>query len=277
MPDQAIVFAAIAPHGAIAIPELCSDDERRLAAATTAGLEELGRRFADAAPESVVVLTPHTAHVPGAIAVVVAGAHTGSLAGADGAAIELTCPCDRELALAVLGQLWLHEVPAVGLSFGGNDPSAAVMPMDWGTLIPLWFMGGRAEEPAPTVVVGPARDLSAADHARAGRAIAEAAAGKRVALIASADHGHAHDPDGPYGFNPAAAEYDARMTKVVSENRLDTLLDIDPAFVDAAKADSWWQLLMLHGAVEGAFEVELLSYEAPTYFGMLCAAFSPAA
>jgi hypothetical protein len=32
---------------------------------------------------------------------------------------------------------------------------------------------------------------------------------------------------------------------------------------------------MLHGAIGGAFDVELLSYEAPTYFGMLCAAFAP--
>jgi aromatic ring-opening dioxygenase LigB subunit len=271
----AVVFAAIAPHGAIAIPELCSDDERGLAAATTAGLEELGRRFTAAAPEAVVVLTPHTAHVPGAIAVVVAGSHAGSLAGPDGASVELTCPSDRDLALGVLARLWSHRIPAVGLSFGGNDPGAAVMPMDWGTLIPLWFMGGRAQEPLATVVIGPARDLSAADHARAGRAIAEAAAGKRVALIASADHGHAHDPEGPYGFDPAAAEYDALVTELVGQNRLESLRELEPAFVEAAKADSWWQLLMLQGVLDGGFDVELLSYEAPTYFGMLCAAFRP--
>jgi aromatic ring-opening dioxygenase LigB subunit len=40
-------------------------------------------------------------------------------------------------------------------------------------------------------------------------------------------------------------------------------------------ADSFWQLLMLHGAIGGDFQVELVSYEAPTYFGMLCAAFTP--
>jgi hypothetical protein len=32
---------------------------------------------------------------------------------------------------------------------------------------------------------------------------------------------------------------------------------------------------MLHGAVGDTFAVELLSYEAPTYYGMLCAAFRP--
>jgi aromatic ring-opening dioxygenase LigB subunit len=270
-----VVFAAIAPHGGIAIPELCSEEERGLAAATTGGLEELGRRFAAAKPESVVVLTPHTVHVPGAIAVVVAGGHAGSLAGANGSSVELACPADRGLSLALLGRLWADEIPAVGLSFGGNDPREAVMPMDWGTLIPLWFMGGRAERPAPTVVVGPARDLSAEDHVRAGRSIAEASRDRRIALIASADHGHAHDPNGPYGFDAASVEYDALIRELVGENRLGSLLELDPAFVEAAKADSWWQLLMLHGALGDDVAVELLSYEAPTYFGMLCAAFAP--
>ena len=47
-------------------------------------------------------------------------------------------------------------------------------------------------------------------------------------------------------------------------------------FFDAL-ADSFWQLLMLHGAIGDAFEPELLSYEVPTYFGMLCAVYTTAA
>ena len=53
------------------------------------------------------------------------------------------------------------------------------------------------------------------------------------------------------------------------------LLDLDAAFVDAAKADSWWQMLMLHGALDDGWRGDFLSYEAPTYFGMLCAAYVP--
>jgi aromatic ring-opening dioxygenase LigB subunit len=168
-------------------------------------------------------------------------------------------------------------VPVVGASFGANDPGAAIAPMDWGVLIPLWYMGGRSEPQVPAVVVSPARDRSLDEHVRAGRAIARAAgqSGKRVALIASADHGHAHDPDGPYGFDPAAAQYDAGIVELVKENRLGGLLDLEPAFVEAAKADSWWQLVMLHGALGDGWKAEFLSYEASTYFGMLCAAYAP--
>jgi aromatic ring-opening dioxygenase LigB subunit len=149
--------------------------------------------------------------------------------------------------------------------------------MDWGVLIPLWVMGGRSDPPVPAVVVSPARDRPIEDHVRAGRALARAAAGsgKRVALIASADHGHAHDQDGPYGFDPAAAAYDKAIVGLVKSDRLGGLLELEPAFVEAAKADSWWQLAMLYGALGEGWRGDFLSYEASTYFGMLCAAYAP--
>jgi aromatic ring-opening dioxygenase LigB subunit len=163
------------------------------------------------------------------------------------------------------------------VSFGGNRTDEAVMPMDWGTLIPLWYLGGRADPPLRATLVSPARDLSPEAHVAAGRALDEAArrSGKRVAFVASADHGHAHVEDGPYGFDAASAEYDRRVAELVTANRLGDLLLLERDFVERAAADSWWQLLMLHGATDGRFDADLLSYEAPTYYGMLCAAFTP--
>jgi len=273
-----LAVAAIAPHGGIAVAELCSPDELPVARKTRAGFEELGRMFAAAAPESIVVLTPHNVHIPGSMAVIVAG-HLEGVVGENGREIGLTSPVDVELALALLDDFRAAGVPATAVSYGGNRPAEASMPMDWGALIPLWYMGGRADPPPAVVLVSPARDLSAELHVRAGRVIAEtaAASGKRVGLIASADHGHAHDPNGPYGFDPASAEYDRQIVDIVGENRLERLLEIDPAFVVTAQADSWWQMVVLHGAMDGAFDAELLSYEAPTYFGMLCASFTPKA
>jgi len=270
-----LVFAAIAPHGGIAIAEACAPDERDLALKTRAGMEELGRRFDAAAPDVAIVATPHNVHIANALAVIVAGRLKGRLNGVV-PPIELDIASDVELAWQLLESLSGAGLPSAAVSFGSNDPPTAVAPMDWGVLIPLWFMGGRREPPVPAVVVTPARELSASDHITAGAAIASAAAGSplRVAFIASADHGHAHRADGPYGFHPDAARYDALITDLVSTNRLQGLAEIDGDFVERAKADSWWQLLMLQGATAG-WQGELISYEAPTYFGMLTAAYSP--
>jgi aromatic ring-opening dioxygenase LigB subunit len=255
-----IVFGAIAPHGDPAFVE---------GSPTRVALEELGRRIELAGPEVTIVVTPHNVHVEGAFAVVTAATIVGSL---DDPAVELTSAVDTALAHAIINSLRGVGLPAVGISYGSNDPALAEMPMDWGTLIPLWFLGGRSENATPVVVLSPSRDRSLEDHIRAGEALAAACDGTRAAVIASADHGHTHDPEGPFGFDPASAEFDERAVELVCGNRLGDAVSLEP-LVEAAKADSLWQLLVLHGALGNGFRAELLSYEAPTYFGMLCAAF----
>lgn len=223
-----IGFAAVAPHGEI---------EGELAQA----MEELGRRFTGG---TLVVVTPHNVHVEGHFAVSVSarvGEHE----------------VDRELALRLVAAIRDAGLPVVGVSYGGNDPTQAELPVDWGTEVPLGFI------PAERIVlVAPARDLSLEDHVRLGEVIGSHA----EAILASADHGHAHDPSGPYGFDPAAAAYDARFQELVSKGDFLPLADL----VEAAKADSLWQLLVLQGATGGR-PLELLAYAAPTYYGMAVA------
>jgi aromatic ring-opening dioxygenase LigB subunit len=239
-------------------------------------MRELGRRFTAAQPDSVVCFTPHNVHLERAMAVITAARLSGALEEAP-ALIHLTVPSDRELALEIVARLRARRVPVNGVSYGGNDPREAMMPLDWGTLIPLWFMGGRSTPPLKTVVMAPARDLSPQQHVQAGAAVGEAiaASGKRVAVIASADHGHGHRADGPYGFSAESAAFDAQVLDHLRRNDLAAIAGMDEAFVQAAKADSWWQMLLLYGALGDGWRVDVLSYEAPTYYGMLCATLTP--
>jgi aromatic ring-opening dioxygenase LigB subunit len=231
---MSLVFACIAPHGDVDL-----DPGLRPA------MEELGRRFETAAPEVAVVVTPHNVHVEGHFAVVTAGT-IGEW------------ETDRATAEALLAT----DLPILGVSYGGNDPPTAEMPIDWGTEIPLTFM--RAPK---VVVVSSARDRPLEEHLRLGEAIA--ALPGRVALIASADHGHTHSADGIYGYHPAAAEYDALLQEIVASDRLDFLPLADTA--GPGKADSLWQLLVLQGAVGEEARADVLAYAAPTYYGMLVA------
>jgi aromatic ring-opening dioxygenase LigB subunit len=239
-----LVFAAIAPHGDVDLaPEL------------RAAMEELGRRFAAAAPDVAVVVTPHSVHVDGHFAVVTAGKVGEWETDAEAAAALLEAP-----------------LPILGVSYGGNDPATAEFPLDWGTEVPLTFMYAPR-----VVVVSPARDRPLDEHVQLGRVLASnrLLQGKRFALIASADHGHAHDPNGPYGFDPAAAEYDARLQEILASDRLDFLPLAE--LVEAAKADSLWQLAVLQGAVSDDSSADVLAYAGPTYYGMLVAEIQTAA
>ncbi|HEX4323368.1 MAG TPA: hypothetical protein VHZ77_01935 [Gaiellaceae bacterium] len=231
---MSLVFACIAPHG-----------EMELDASLKEAMEELGRRFEAAAPEVAVVVTPHSVHVEGHFAVVTAG-KVGEW------------ETDGALASALLQA----SLPILGVSYGGNDAGTAEFPLDWGTEVPLTFM--RAPR---VVVVSPARDRPLEEHLRLGEAIA--ALPGRVALIASADNGHAHDADGPYGFDPAAASYDAQLQAILASDRLDFLPLA--ALAEPAKADSLWQLVVLQGALGETARADVLAYAAPTYYGMLVA------
>jgi aromatic ring-opening dioxygenase LigB subunit len=271
-----LVFACIAPHGSIAIPEAKPKDRPTLASATTAGMQELGRRFAAAEPDASIVLTPHNIHVEGAMAVIDAAAVSGDLV-QWGSPISLRIPIDRELALSVRDAIRDTGIPVVAVSYGANDPFTAVFPMDWAVLIPAHFMGGRSTPQVPVAIVAPARDLSDAVHVRAGEALGRAAAAsrKRVALIASCDHGHGHDAKGPYGFTPKSKEFDEAVVNLIRDGDGLRFSGLGSAFAREAKADSYWQMLMLEGALgRDGWKGELLSYEAPTYFGMLCAAYA---
>src|SRR5258708_6062874 len=128
-----LVFAAIAPHGGLAIAEACSPDERLLAVSTRAGMEELGRLFAAARPEAVVVATPHNVHIANALGVVVSGRVAGRLAGAP-PSVALDVPAARGPARLGLGCHPPPAAPALGRRLGSTAPRNAGAPMDAGVL-----------------------------------------------------------------------------------------------------------------------------------------------
>jgi aromatic ring-opening dioxygenase LigB subunit len=271
-----VSIGAVAPHGALAIAEACDDATRSLADETQKAMAVMAGRIAATQPDTLVIATPHNVHLSGHMAVLTSSELSGWLEEADNP-LPLTCRVDRELALATCEAMNSAGVPTVSVSFGGNDPAEAVSPMDWGVLVPLWHIA-RVLPDVPVVVVAPAREFDAVMHITAGRAIVRAAreGDRRIAFVASADQGHGHQADGPYGFHPASAAFDALVCDIVKRNALHELADIGVEQALAAYVDSWWQMLMLHGALVedgGDFGAELLAYEAPTYFGMLTAVF----
>src|SRR5206468_10246871 len=96
------------------------------------------------------------------------------------------------------------------------------MPMDWGMLIPLCYLGGRWDPQPPVVLLTPARDLEPEAHVEAGRVIGRLStqSPRRMLFVASADQSHSHAADGPYGADPAAAEFDALVVEAIRANDL---------------------------------------------------------
>lgn len=287
-----LVFAAIAPHGFPLIPDLGEDAGGALQ--TRAAMGEMQQRAAVAGVEAIVIAGPHGVRVQGAIALADTSRAAGSLTW-EGRTVELNVPIDGDLTDAITAAAHARDLPIALVGYAGSRRDQSVLPLDWGFLTPLWFLGhdqhmpGRgnvlADPPAteigpPAVLVSPSRSIPREQLIAFGEAVAEVAAAspRRVAFVASCDWGHRHAESGPYGYHPASAEVDAEVLAAVTANDLLSLQTLPDARAEEAAIDGLWQLLMLGGALQDtSWPVEVLSYEAPTYYGMLVATWSPGA
>jgi aromatic ring-opening dioxygenase LigB subunit len=192
--------------------------------------------------------------------------------------VSLDLAVDQHLARAVLDRATAEHIPVAAVHYGATSGPHDCYPLDWGAVVPLWFLGAHFAQPPSVVVVVPSRLLPLDALTRFGGVVAGAAqdSDSRVALVASADQAHAHSDEGPYGYDPAAVEFDAWMVAAIKEGDLTRLAHANMELVGRACPDALWQTLVLAGALEHVpMRGELLSYERPSYYGMLTAAYTP--
>ncbi|MBI3840729.1 MAG: extradiol ring-cleavage dioxygenase [Thaumarchaeota archaeon] len=270
-----LVCACIVPHGGEVIPALAGD-KAKLFSATRKGMRVLAEKMKRSGPGTIVVASPHNLRLQKHIGVVVSQNSSGEVR--EGRhRVALRARCDVAFGRRVIEEAEKRGLPVVGANYGGLEGPLSDLAMDWGTLIPLWFfMRGRRPKPK-VLIVTPSRGIPLRQNFEFGAAVAAVAerSRARVAFVASSDQAHAHSKKGPYGFDRRASEYDKRVAEAIKEDRLDSILEIEESLVEGAKPDSLWQMAMLAGALSvRPMKGELVSYEVPTYFGMLCASYS---
>lgn len=269
-----IVYACIAPHGSEAIPSLAGDKFETFSE-TRRGMEELARHMKKHSPDTIIVATPHGLRLDHMIGVVTSQYSAGDLKD-KGKTVSARFKCNRQLAQKIYQSAKKAGLPVVGANYGTSKGPESCMPMDWGVLIPLWFFGGQEKKKPRIIIVTPSREIPLTQLVEFGKVIAQTAekSMREIAFISSADQGHAHDKTGPYGFHPASKEFDELVIKAIKENSLKQILTLDPQFVEDAKPDSLWQIAILEGVLEYVpLKARFISYQAPTYFGLLCADF----
>ena len=270
-----LVYACIAPHGSEIINSIRPKTLHRRFQETEQGLRILAHNIIRSRPDTIVIATPHNLRLWKQICVVTSHNSSGELTSENQKSISLKVKCDIEFSHKLLTKASKRRLPVVGANYGSADGETSDMPMDWGSLIPLWFILSKKCGKPRISIVTPSREIPLLQNVKFGRTIADVAENdqsKKYAFIASADQAHAHKKSGPYGFSKAAAEYDAIVLKAIQENNLKKLLQLKSKFVDEAKPDSLWQLAMLAGILERVkMKSHLYSYQVPTYYGMICA------
>jgi aromatic ring-opening dioxygenase LigB subunit len=248
--------AAILPHGSGLLGNEASYQEARATARAVCQL------IAEAQPQRLILITPHLLRPEGFSALITAERAGGSL---EGRSLELEL--DPSLARSWINAAQAQGLSVFGVGFGTDRGPLARAPLDWGSLVPLLLLQDVLAPLPPLVLLAPRRDHRWQELYALG-SLLEQVLEVPSALIASADQAHAHSPQGPYGFHPAAQAYDEVVYRLTLQGALPKLLELDPKLVELARPDSLWQMLVAAGAI-GYRKPDLIGYHRPSYFGML--------
>ena len=258
-----IVFAGIAPHPPLLVPEVGGSRIERVADSQRA-LREFSRRLVNSAPDTVVVISPHSPIDPRVFTARSANQLGGDFREFYAPAVKLIFPNDIEMVDAIK-----HAATEEGVELRLHD---RVYPLDHGAMVPLYYLqeaGWRGQ----TVVIGFTLE-SNERHLAFGRAIAKAAdaLSRRVAVVASGDLSHRLIVDGPYEFEPTAHLFDEQIVDAISRGDSTSVIDIDPDLRNRAGECGYRSIVIALGAVGDDLRARpVLSYEGPFGVGYMVA------
>lgn len=268
-----IVIGCLVPHPPIIIPEVGRENLIKVTSTTQAMLD-IAEEVAQAEPETLVFISPHSPGFADSIAIKASPSLTGSFANFGAFNIKFSVRCDLAFidAFTKAANDYRLSVTKIGSEFadlmGANE-------LDHGVMVPLYYLQKRIDIPIVSIAIS----YSGFDeHYTLGIAIQQAAntTGKRVALIASGDLSHRLVPGAPAGYNPRAVDFDAKIEEIFDTGYFDELGELDPSLIEAAGECGLRPIYTLVGAFNGQdIHTKVLSYEAPFGVGYMISAVYP--
>ncbi len=269
-----LVLAALAPHPPVIVPEVGGSDVKQ-AQRTVDGMRRLAGVFADARPDTIVVISPHGPVFADVIAIAGSPKVAGDF-GQFGAAVSMEFENDL-----VLGEAIARHAKSRGISAAVIEPSIisrlrASRRLDHGTMVPLYYISqavsGFRLVPVAMGIDTPDRLYTFGMALRA--AVEEC--GRRVALIASGDLSHRLKPGAPAGYSPEGKVFDERLVEALGRMDVAAIARMDDRLVEAAGECGLRPVFMMLGALDGLeVQAEVLSYEGPFGVGYAVASLTP--
>ena len=262
MSTSSIVFAGIAPHPPIMVPEVGREAAAEVRGSIDA-MREFTERIISSGAETVVLVSPHAPLEAHAFVAYQDAQLYGDFANFRAPDTKVEAPLDEELLthIARAASEQTYEVLGVKGYF-----------LDHGTAVPLYFLlrnGWRGS----LVALGYSF-LSNADHLRFGECIERAAHSveRAVALVASGDLSHRLKIGAPAGYNEDAHLFDEEVVASLRACEPARIINIDQDLRKLAGECGYRSMLIAFGATQGLRPAcEVLHYEAPFGVGYMVA------
>jgi AmmeMemoRadiSam system protein A/AmmeMemoRadiSam system protein B len=260
--SSSVVFAGIAPHPPIMVPEVGREASVEVRNSIDA-MADLTERVIRSGAETVVLISPHAPLERDAFV-----AYDGPQLYADFANFRApTATVHAQLDDELLSEITrtAAEQNLVTIRIKGFD-------LDHGTAVPLYFLQ-RYGWQGSLVALGYSF-LPSEDHVRFGQCIRQAIerVGRRVAFIASGDLSHRLKLEAPAGYNPQAHLFDEEVVDAIRSCATKRIVDLDPELRRMAGECGYRSMLVAIGvAQELEPSCEVINYEAPFGVGYLVA------
>ncbi len=258
---SSLVFAGIAPHPPIMVPEVGREAIADVRSSIDA-MAALTGRVIESEAETVILISPHAPLEPDAFV-----AYAGPELHADFANFR----APTATVHAELDEELLKEITRAG----AEQKFEVVRirgDLDHGTAVPLYFLQ-RYGWHGRVVALGYSF-LSNEDHLRFGNCIRAAIdkVGRRAAFIASGDLSHRLKPGAPAGYNLEAHLFDEEVVEAIRSNSTRRIVTIDQELRRTAGECGYRSMLVAIGvAQELESRCEVISYEAPFGVGYMVA------
>lgn len=255
-----IIFASVCPHPPIIVPEVGGEEVKKVKK-TIQAMEKLSEIFNQSKPNTVIIISPHGLIDPDRFNLSGQLNLYGDFLAFGTEKVSFNFKNNLEIAEKIEKEAKKQETPV----FLYKEEYQ----LDHGTMVPLYYLTKDLKE----IKVLPIAYsyLSREIHYQFGRIIGEIVGKEkeRIALIASGDLSHRLTLQAPAGYTPLGKEFDQKLIDLIQKKDIQGILSLEENFIEEAGECGYRSILILLGALDKAWQPEVLSYEGPFGVGYL--------
>jgi len=254
-----LVYAALTPHSPILIPEVGREHTKKLKK-TLAAIAVIKQELAAAAPDTLLIISPHGALFADAFTINLAHEYTGGLSEFGNFRTTFTYRPDTR----TVDHMQRH------LRTGASFQLHSELNLDYGTSVPLLLL----TDPGMRVIPLHTTLLDAKEHFKFGDLLKNEVyeTNRRIAVIASADF--TNTPHESASRSRGPQKLDKQVVDCITHRNAAGLLSISADVIQDAKMCGFGPTMVLHGLLERVIATpQVLSYENTFGVGYITASF----
>lgn len=270
-----LLAAFIVPHGALILDALPSHTDGRYE--LNQAMIQVADKISQLNPDVILVTSPHGISLSDDFGIYFnESAHGTAEWEGEYQDYQIDVKIDIDIAEELYSYLKAKHQPVSKITaFSHGVP----IPMRWGESVPLWFLKNLPNTKyvflsQPQTRYDPTNSFMS-ETKELGKNIFEFVNthNKRVVVLISADLAHTHQKEGPYGFFEKAELVDKLLENWMCTPNTKKPFD-SRELIKKALCCGYTGFLLLQGILgDTELEVEFLSRQSPTYYGMMVVSF----